>query len=62
MVYQYIMLYFIFFPESVSEFGLFVLVLGVFFTSSMILIPILVFYSNRRNVVKVAQVGNVNKY
>uniref|UniRef100_I3KV94 Ig-like domain-containing protein n=1 Tax=Oreochromis niloticus TaxID=8128 RepID=I3KV94_ORENI len=36
--------------KSVSEFGLFVLVLGVFLTSSMILIPILVFYSNRRNV------------
>uniref|UniRef100_A0AAZ1X8A5 Ig-like domain-containing protein n=1 Tax=Oreochromis aureus TaxID=47969 RepID=A0AAZ1X8A5_OREAU len=36
--------------KSVSEFGLFVLVLGVFLTSSMILSPILVFYSNRRNV------------
>uniref|UniRef100_A0A3P8NKF2 Ig-like domain-containing protein n=1 Tax=Astatotilapia calliptera TaxID=8154 RepID=A0A3P8NKF2_ASTCA len=31
------------------RFGLFVLVLAVFLTSSMILIPILVFYSNQRN-------------
>ncbi|XP_042072621.1 uncharacterized protein LOC121813148 [Haplochromis burtoni] len=36
--------------KSVSGFGLFVLVLGVFLTSCMILIPILVFYSNQRNV------------
>uniref|UniRef100_A0A3P8NKC1 Ig-like domain-containing protein n=1 Tax=Astatotilapia calliptera TaxID=8154 RepID=A0A3P8NKC1_ASTCA len=35
--------------KSVSGFGLFVLVLAVFLTSSMILIPILVFYSNQRN-------------